>query len=811
MVLQDCFMSVFKFSENMQKEGVGLVASMKFSIDVCVPLNSLEKYSLKHLKLQVKDCLCIQNCVFDKIEFVYSKTSPSSSEAHLLAVLRVKSSKESMKITCDLTNISEKPTILSAMIEPNGTSNSLSLISIFDLVSCIEPGLPKVDLPPIFELLIVHGYVSLTLSPFKVCECDVAVIIPKWQIFDDPDFKVQDIKIRTIWESGMIRPNLIFDNCTLVFQNWKLNISGKILPDVITIKCASNLFPPDTIQFESFLKDYTPKSVACPTIPTDVDLPTLTVSTLQLGVELEENTKTFSLSCTISNAWEFNFGDHLVQVKEISGSLEWIKRNNSASSYRVVLYGLFELDSISVSTSMHLGNNIDSILVATISNVHYRQLAEHLTSQPFDFTVVPQNVQGINSLTTSLAFNVTKKHFFLSGSVEKWGKCTLLVGCIHDQNDIDYMVVISIGNDFRFSQLSDSLAFVDDYINFQCANLLVSSVDLDALKTVMKPFEEASSQDLSKIQNPFNILPKLDSSKLVNSVVKRGTTLYAVLNIHSCVGSKGAIGNLFQLDDQTLAQNIIVKVFIKKFSGINSDIEVFAYLPDMSLCGMLEFSMIEMSYRITQKDKNIFPEYFLSLSGTVTFGLDLDTNHDQSISFDGKLCITSRDATCTASSKTVIEKPANMNISVKELKLDFKIQFCDGKKVQVSDIRICGEVSIYFLTLQTIIILKETTFTLKMIEIKLKSGLMLHDLFKCSDIEFGTSKLSIGIKEGVFYYFKEDMSIEDSNQDVNYYKKGFVLKCVINYLIGILKLKLGYHLKIDQNCHYLEDLSERLI
>lgn len=439
MVIQDCFMNVFKSSENDQKEGAGLIACMKLSVRV--PSKNHKEYSLEHIELQVKDYLCIKNCVFDTIEFSYSKLSPSTSEAHLMAILRVKSSKDSMKITFDLTNTSDKPTVLSAKLEPNDTNNSIPLYSIFELVSCIEPGLPKVDLPPIFQLLIVSGAASLTLSPFQVCKYDVAIIIPKWQIFDDPDFKVQDLKIRAIWESGMKAPNLIFDNCTLIFQNWPLYISGKIMPDVVTIKCASDPLPSDAIQFESFLQDYTPKSIACPTVPSDINLPQLTVSTIHLGVELKEDIKTFSLSCTISNVWEFEFGDQLVCVREISGSLEWVRENNSAAKYRAILYGFFELGSISVSASMHLGCNVDSILVATVSNVHYGQIADFLTSQPFDSSLVPQNVQGINSFTACLAFNVTKKHFFLSGSVEKWGKCTLLVGYIHDQNDMDYMVM----------------------------------------------------------------------------------------------------------------------------------------------------------------------------------------------------------------------------------------------------------------------------------------------------------------------------------------------------------------------------------
>ena len=774
MVLQDCFMSVFESTVNEQKEGTGLVACMKLSIRV--PSKNHNKYSLEYIGLQVKDCLCIQNCILDTIEFIYSKTSPSTSEAHLIAILKSRYTKESMKITFDLTATSEKPTVLSAKIEPNG-DKSLSLCSIFKLVCCVKPDLPKVDIPPIFDLHILSGSVSLELSPFQVCQYDVSVTIPKWQIFDDPNFLVQDLKIRAVWESGMKMPNLTFDNCTLIFQSWKLDISGKLMPEVVSIQCTSNLLPPDdTIQFESFLQKYTPESVACPTIPTDIYLPPLTVSTIRLGVELKENVKTFSLTSTISSVWKFNFGDRHVQVNEISGSLEWVKQNNDASRYQAVLYGFFDLGLISVSASMRLGYNVDSVLVATVSNVHYGQIADYLTSQPFDSSLVPQNVQGIKSFAASLAFNVTKKHFFLSGSVENWGKCTLLVAYVHDQDDMDYMFMISIGDNFRFSQLSDSLAFVDGYITVKSANLLVSSVDLDKLECIMKPFEEVSSQDMSKIHNPFITIPKFCDSKLVKNEVKKGATLYAVLNVHSCRGSKGTIGNLFLLGDKNLEQNdIIMKVFIKIFSGFISNIEVFAYIPSICLFGMLEFSMIEMSYQIIWKNKDASPQYFLELSGRVTVGLDLDVNHERSISFDGKLHITTTDAKFEASSENMIDKPAGINITVEKLSLKLRFDLCKDKS-KVPDVMIFGQISISNFIMECMLILKGISF--KVLEIKLKSGLTLNALFTCSNINWAPSTLTIHIKDGKFYYAKEDVSIDNNNQLIHY-KKGFFLTCVI--------------------------------
>ena len=776
-ILQDRFMQVFKSSENEQKEGTGLTGSMKLGIRI--PSKNYKEWSLEQISLQVKDCLCIQNCLFDTIDFNYSKTSPSSSVAYLIAILRVKSSKESLKVTFDLTTTSDKPTVLSAKVEPNDGSSGISLYSIFKLVSCIEPGLPKVDIPNIFKLLIVHGSVSLTLSPFQVCKFDLTVILPEWQIFDDPNFRVQDIKIRAVWESGLKMPKLILDNCTLMFLSWKLCISGRLMPDVVIIKCASNSLPPDAIQFESFLQKYTPKSEKCPTIPSDIELPQLTVTTINLGVELKEDMKTFSLTSTISNVWNFNFGDKLVQVREISGSLEWIKQKNNTSKYRAVLKGRFELGSISVSASMCLGYNIDSILVAEVSNIQYGQIAEDLTSQPFNSSLVPQNIQEINSYTAQLAFNVTKKHFFISGSVEKLGKCILLVSHIHDQNDTDYAIMISIGDYFRFSQLSDSLAFVDDYVTIRCANVLVSSVDLDTLKSVMRPFEEASSQCMSKIQNPFNTLPKLDNNKLVNNKVRRGTTLYAVLNIHSCRGSKGTIGNLFQLGDPSLAQNdIIIKVFVDNFSSFISNMEVFAYIPTIRLFGMLEFSKIEMLYRIIRKDRDASPDYSLVLSGMVTFGLDLDANRNQSISFDGKLHVTTTDACFEASHSrnSVIEKPAGINVTVEDLRLKLRFKLCKDQS-RVPDIMIYGRVSIGRFIMESMLILKGISF--KVFEIKLKSGLTLTALFECSDINWAASSLTIDIKDGKFYYAKEDYSITDNNNQLIHYGKGFSLACVI--------------------------------
>lgn len=159
VVLQDCFMKNFSSQATKNCQGdFGLLDFMKVSI--CIPKKD---YVLKYIELQVKDIIEIQGCIFETIQFVYSKDEDAT--ACVTGVLKNCSRNESMTMTID---VSEKQSELIAEIGPNGEENLLTLRSLIDVCGCNEPDIPDVKLPPIIDLhLEPQGLVCFKLLPLK--------------------------------------------------------------------------------------------------------------------------------------------------------------------------------------------------------------------------------------------------------------------------------------------------------------------------------------------------------------------------------------------------------------------------------------------------------------------------------------------------------------------------------------------------------------------------------------------------------------------------------------------------------------------
>jgi len=99
-----------------------------------------------------------------------------------------------------------------------------------------SPGLPKVDLPPVFDFELKYGAITFALSPFQVYGFDVAILIQHWQVFKDPELTVHNVTFRTTWQSGSL-PELIFTDCFLTFLGLELSLNGRITPKAVFIDC----------------------------------------------------------------------------------------------------------------------------------------------------------------------------------------------------------------------------------------------------------------------------------------------------------------------------------------------------------------------------------------------------------------------------------------------------------------------------------------------------------------------------------------------------------------------------------------------
>ena len=284
-----------------------------------------------------------------------------------------------------------------------------------------------------------------------MCSFSVDVIIPDWLVFNDPQLKVQNLKVHITWKTGSL-PELTFTDSYLTFRTWMMFVGGTLSSEYLDIKCKnpSSSENEQVLQFESLLCDCLPSSISpCPAVPTDISLPSMVVKLIELDVYLTEVQRKFQLNCFIapSNVWTIEFGDQTFTVTGIGGALEWTKNNSATSAYRAILYGTLQFYNSEVYVEMSLGN-CDSVLLASVSSLHYGQIADYLLYQeevsPDKSTLsqlVPPNMRNIAPVSAAMIINITKKQFMFSGSIEGLGKCFLRVDL--QESEMNYVAIHS--------------------------------------------------------------------------------------------------------------------------------------------------------------------------------------------------------------------------------------------------------------------------------------------------------------------------------------------------------------------------------
>jgi hypothetical protein len=825
-ILKAKFMQAFQSAAD-NNPNVDVAGLMNFiEISIRLPSKKSDSYSIQWFCLQVKDVVTIKNFVIDTIQFQYSKKSLESnkpqleysekpslesnktqleysekpleiikttSTARVMAIIRTLRNTESMKIIFDVTKTSEKPLLLTAILMPGDDPShaALTIKSVIEFVGCDTPILPDVGLPVFFNIGLIYGKISLVLRPLDVQGVDVAILIPEWVIFNDPFIRVQKMIIRAVYErnekddddtNGKETMALILDTCTLTFNQWDLQLSGIINSEMIQIRC--NITPTSSstcdIKFDSLLHDYTPSTEPCPEIPKSINLPPMDVCDIKPEITLKEKTKTLSINALISPSvpWKFSFGDNEVSIIEIGGALEWTKCEEE-KSYKAYIFGKLQLTShcINIDAKMMLGSGIDSVLIATVTRIHLGDMADTLTSPDGESlynSLVPENMSEITPITATLAINITKKQLFMSGNISDWFSCTLLVGYLYDQQQMDYAIMLSLKEGFKFGMLSESLAFFDDYISVCYVNLVVSSVDLTNLNnSVMSAFQQASTQNIPDLENPFSLVPSLYSNKISNEEIKRGTTLLALLNAHTCKKSNGVIGKLYELGDSTLEKtDVIVKAFVDSTMSV---MKFYAYIEKIRLFDMLEFSDILLQFDI-EKFPNAPTQYMFKLHGTIVFDLEMDYTSHRRISFGGSLSITNNYLEFEASmdhsqDRNSLDGPVGINISLRKLALELYYTFGSS----TPEVKVYGDLIIDCVQLQGNIYFIGSSF--KVFEIQLKNRLSLTALFQVSDVDWLAGSLDIKISEGQFYYARESIKLRKGNRD--YYERGFHLECTL--------------------------------
>lgn len=779
-VLKDDFMDVFNSNLKITSQP-GLTALLTVSIKL--PSKQSTHYSLQHLKLEIQDALkicCKNSYVLTAFRFEYtnksSQQSPSSS--HLSLEVHKLNSNEDMILDFNLTGTADN-CFFTAEVKAGPRGGFLKLRSAIDLAQASIPELPKFDvgLPKIFDIELLSGSITFQLKPsFKPSAFDINILIEHWQLLDDPKLAVHKIMLKTAWKSGE-NPQLSFTDCSLNFLGHELSLSGRLTSEEVYIQCQSaKRFSESYTKFESVLNDYTPKSQPRPVIPTDIELPDMTVELKKLIIHLKKTSQIFRVNTAlISNSpWKARFGLQSLTVRDIGGALEWTK-SQSKTEYLAFLYGRLEIFGMQVDMNMLLGKGIDSIVTANVRNpqcLGYGQVADNLLNSeqivPYHqhnpsnsglSELVPPAMQNISLVAAATALNLSKKQFFLSSEVQEWGTGSLLLGYLVDKKEMDYVVSISLEKSTTFGRFSEALAFVDELILLRSVDILVSSCDLQDMSVIKKSFSGSFCQSLvqpQQIQNPFYESKLVKDPELAKYGIRAGTTIYAEIDI---ANSKG-ISKLLELGDRESSQrDISIMTYIGK-AKTETNVEICAWIPRISLFRVLEFSKIHLLYKVRKESE-------FELRGIIALHLNL-TDSKPSLKFEGQLLVCSDYAKfCTESCKDMVSRPCGIDVCISNLKLAFTMHY----RGESPDIAVSGGLKIGYIHLTCEFLLKGITF--RVFKIKLVRELRLSALLKCYLTDWPIM-LDIVIKEGEFYYCNQT--------DHPVYKYGYHLKALITLL-----------------------------
>ena len=819
IVLQNHFMKLFASGANDQKLP-GMTGSLTFTVSV--PSKVFGKYTLDHLSLQVKDLMSIRNFALKSFVFEYSKQpfdKATHSRIRLTATLSKLTTNECSIVEFNLASKRNESSVLTAQLHAGPDGGLIKLSSIIEFAGCGKPALPDIEIPAIFDIELLNGSkISFVSSPFKVQAIDVKVHVSEWKVFGDPKLTVHDLEFRLQWNEGH-SSELTFTG-HLTFVNLFLSLNGVISANEILVHCKQvpHGAIPQNLEFQRALSEYTENSSQNFEVPQHIGLPPVVVNLKDLKLHLQKQSKLFRFNGQLlaRDPWQIIFGSKAISVTSIGAVLEWEKKLNTGVQYRAYVYGTMNLLDLQVDVQMQLGKGVDCIIAGMMHKPDYESLAGYLSCSSEDYSesdagssfseLVPSGMNKVSGLEAAAALNITKKQFFISGHVHHFGSASLFVGQLPSETKMNYMLHLSLRQGFKFSMLSEQLSFIDEAVSVHNAHLLVSTFKACTLSEILEPYRQAFTQLTSNHRplQPLDSLPGLLSNKkLMNSEIKKGTTLYAEIDTPACKRSGSLLYNVFRIGREgTIGPDIIVTASVTKVASQDSgkstsdtrlvpcsqnyssasskQFELKAWISEITLVGLIKFSDIELLFQLPQQN--------LSLSGEVLIDFSYGKLH-----FLGDLQITPLEAKFEASPaspyKDVISKPAGFNVIVRDLQLQLKFDLSPDT-VNAPMIMVSGEIDFSStVILRAFVLLHGLSF--KVFHISLARGLSLSLLFEKSNIAWSVTGLKIDIESGEFYYAAKTLAHHGTT-----YEEGFHMKAVIGFLNS--KFRVGASVSHDR-------------
>ena len=526
------------------------------------------------------------------------------------------------------------------------------------------------------------------------------------------------------------------------------------------------------------------------------------LSSFLFRLEKGEETTSLKLEGESHSNWSIDAGFSTLTVRNLGGKIHFTReRSSNAWSGSVSLNGkVLVQDTLDVAVEVYHNSKGETVLHGTVQNppdidldVITKSFATGSDSSNSWKGLLPHETDATVRCPrfnrASLSVNVSKRLLLFFGAVAGFGTGLLIVkktALGEYSSRYGFLVGLSLGNDFRFSSINESLSVVDEVILVQNANLCVISKEFEQL-TVAEVLKEISElEDIKKEQLmtdfPFT---NLKSQSISDQKMRSGMTVFAKINFSK--GESKLLSNVAKIQERESHLEIVLFAHIAE-NG--SDTVFMAHIPQMEIFGgHLQFHGITLMYQ-PSKEKT------LSLKGRIALTL---TEDSQPIAFSGGLEISESKADFTMEAEfdpgTIHEPLGMFGISIENPKLHLSWRFDqDEKESIVPACNISGTVKFYnsgstsedkpVTALTGSIFLQEGRPVVAMVSLDFSYPLSIDDLFAALfERQWPSGYLDIGFKKGEIYYAKSNVEINGKTFQEGF--KGETEIEVFDYAFGV--------------------------
>lgn len=508
--------------------------------------------------------------------------------------------------------------------------------------------------------------------------------------------------------------------------------------------------------------------------------------------------------------WTKDAGFTTITIKNLGGKLDF-KRDKSSDAWNgsVCLTGSISLqETVPVSVSIYHDSKEGTVVFGNVNKpeavdldaITQRFVAGSDSSKSWKELVPKETKTAVRSPkfnSASLLINFTAKTLMFYGTVDGFGTGLLMVkkrDANESSSKYGFLFGLSLGADFRFSGIDQSLSVVDEVISVEQANLSVISMEQVTVKQMIDDFsklQEPQGEKQKAIDVPFTDLDKQASSKLE---MKRGMTAFAKLKFSS--GEEpGLLSNVTHIQKHDEQAEIILFAHIAENA---IDTVFMATIKQMRLFGgHLTFNEISLTYE-PSKGKSF------TLNGSMSLML---TDDSKPMVFDGTLKISESQADFSmkvGSKPGAIHAPFGMiGISFDDPQLHLSWQFDQDKSKKshstLPSCSISGTVKFSKsdstsekepVTLKGLILFQGGKPEVAKISLELSHPLSIDDMFiTLFGNKWPSGYLDISFQKGEIYYAKDSVEISGKS-----YKRGFRGETEIE----IYSHAFGVELEVDE-------------